>query len=67
MQVNGKNDCEATGLDLPCFPDLVVVVKSSTCIFRRSGAIARSVAMSLGNQEAPQSILASGTSLCPQL
>ena len=26
------------------------------------GAIARSVAMSLGNQEAPQSILASGTS-----
>ena len=28
----------------------------------KPGAIARSVAMSLGNQEAPRSILASGTS-----
>ena len=31
------------------------------------GAIARSVAMLLGNQEAPRSILASGTSLCEDL
>ena len=31
------------------------------------GAIARSVAMSLGNQGAPRSILASGTSFCEDL
>ena len=30
--------------------------------FLQPGAIARSVAMSLGNQKAPRSILASGTS-----
>ena len=30
--------------------------------FKKLGAIARSVAMLLGNQEAPQSILTSGTS-----
>ena len=34
--------------------------KSQT--MKEPGAIARSVAMSLGNQEAPRSILASGTS-----
>ena len=33
-----------------------------TIMFKKLGAIARSVAISLGNQEAPRSILASGTS-----
>ena len=48
---------------------LVVLGKKciSIYIYTEPGAIARSVAMSLGNQEAPRSILASGTSFCEDL
>ena len=44
-------------------------MKQEICvfIFTSTVAVARSVAMSLGNQEAPRSILASGTSLSEDL
>ena len=56
-------DCElAAGERCKC-----AFVANPNVLLLRPGAIARSVAMSLGNQEAPRSILASGTSFCEDL
>ena len=59
--------CYKHCVSLHMYRSLISLKHASQIQLKKLGAIARSVAMSLGNQEAPRSILASGLSFCEDL